>query len=181
MSEAATIERAEALMAQGKTAEAVSAHRSVGGGPGPQSSFAGGSFRRIEIGPPQRRGSGFRPPGDRAVRIEPDQLKGTIIAATLDDLGRARRAVKAVEEAFRLGLDAPQAFALYARASARGQQSSSSGLRPANQRLCARQQAVEVASVSANYVCGCSAATWPPQTAMLDLAFERPARLHPRR
>jgi uncharacterized protein (TIGR02466 family) len=114
MSEAATLDRAEKLMAEGLLDEAVALTEGLVAAPQPTLlalamhsgalKRAGRSLEALEF--------------DRQAiaRFGDSPIAWHNMAATLDDLGRAEEAVEACENAFRRGMDAPQTFAVYARA-----------------------------------------------------------------
>ena len=114
MSEAATIERAEALMAEDRTDEAVALTAGLVAGAAPSHlalAAHSGALKRanrslealvFDLLAIERFGS--------------SPIAWHNYAATLDDLGRGEEAVEACEQAFRLGIDVPQTFAVYARA-----------------------------------------------------------------
>ncbi|HEY3947745.1 putative 2OG-Fe(II) oxygenase [Phenylobacterium sp.] len=114
MSEAAAIERAEALSAEGKTAEAVAITEALVTGPAPSHlalAMHSGALKRDG-----RSLEALEFDRQAVARFGENPVAWHNIAATLDDLGRAEEAVEACENAFRRGMDAPQTFAVYARA-----------------------------------------------------------------
>jgi predicted Zn-dependent protease len=114
MSEAATIDRAEALMARGETAEALALTQSLVSVPTPSHlalAVHAGALKLVG-----RREEALAFDRQAIERFGTSPIAWHNYAATLDDLGRAAEAVAACEQAFRLGMDAPQTFALYARA-----------------------------------------------------------------
>ena len=114
MSEAATIDRAEALMAQGETAEALALTQGLVSVPTPSHlalAVHAGALKLVG-----RREEALAFDQQAIERFGTSPIAWHNYAATLDDLGRAGEAVAACEQAFRLGMDAPQTFALYARA-----------------------------------------------------------------
>jgi uncharacterized protein (TIGR02466 family) len=149
MSDAAEIERAEALMAQGKTDEAVAITQSLVAGAAPSHLALASHSGALKLARRSEEALTF----DRQAieRFGSSPIAWHNYAATLDDLGRAPEAVEAVEQAFRLGLDAPQTFALYARAlrAAGNHQRADYAYR---QSLMRAPAAIEVASEFANYV-----------------------------
>jgi uncharacterized protein (TIGR02466 family) len=149
MSEAVTIEQAEALMAQGKVAEAVLLTESLVGGSAPSHLALASHAGALKLARRSEEALAF----DRQAidRFGSSPIAWHNYAATLDDLGRAEEAVEAAETAFRLGMDAPQTFALYARAL------RAAGNHPRadyayRQSLMRAPAAIEVASEFANYV-----------------------------
>jgi uncharacterized protein (TIGR02466 family) len=149
MSEAATIERAEALMAQGKTDEAVAITEALVAGPAPSHLALASHSGALKLARRLEEALAF---DHQAIeRFGSSPIAWHNYAATLDDLGRAQEAVDAVERAFTLGLDAPQTFALYARAlrAAGNHQRADYAYRQALMRAPA---AIEVASEFANYI-----------------------------
>ncbi|MGZ3377777.1 MAG: putative 2OG-Fe(II) oxygenase [Phenylobacterium sp.] len=114
MSEAATIARAEALMADGFAEQALAVTETLVATAQPSHlalavhsgalKLNGRSLDALEL--------------DRQAieRFGDSPIAWHNLAATLDDLGRAEEAVEACENAFRRGMDAPQTFAVYARA-----------------------------------------------------------------
>ncbi len=114
MNETETLARAEALMAEGKIEEAVALTEGLVAVPEPTHlalamhsgalKLAGRSPEALEF---DRQG---------VARFEQSPIAWHNLAATLDDLGRAEEAVEACENSFRRGMDAPQTFAVYARA-----------------------------------------------------------------
>ena len=114
MSEAATVQRAEALMAEGKVLDAVALTESLATGPAASHLALACHSGALKLAGRREEALAF----DRQAidRFAASPIAWYNYAATLDDLGRADEAVAAVEKAFSLGLDAPQAFFLYARA-----------------------------------------------------------------
>ena len=114
MSESAMVDRAEALMAQGRTDEAVAITTALVATPAPSHlalaahsgalKRTGHSVEALEF--------------DRQAieRFGDSPIAWHNYAATLDDLGRADEAVEACENAFRRGMDAAMTFSVYARA-----------------------------------------------------------------
>jgi uncharacterized protein (TIGR02466 family) len=114
MSEAATIARAEALMAQGATAQALAlTERLVTVAAPSHMALAVHAAALKLVG---RREEALAFDQDAIARFGSSPIAWHNYAATLDDLGRVAEAVKACEQAFTLGLDASQTFALYGRA-----------------------------------------------------------------
>jgi uncharacterized protein (TIGR02466 family) len=114
MSEAAEIERAEALMAQGMTDAAVAITEALVAGPAPSHlALASHSGALKHAG---RREEALAFDLQAIDRFGSSPIAWHNYAATLDDLGRAQEAVLAAEKAFSLGIDTPQTFAVYARA-----------------------------------------------------------------
>jgi len=114
MSEAAEIARAEALMSEGKTAEAVLVTETLVQAPEPTHLALASHSGALKLSGRSLEALEF----DRQAlaRFGTSPIAWYNYAATLDDLGRGREAVEAVEKAFSLGLDAAQAFSLYGRA-----------------------------------------------------------------
>jgi uncharacterized protein (TIGR02466 family) len=114
MSEAATIEQAEALLVQGRADEAVALTETLVNGDAPSHLALASHSGALKLAGRSENALVF---DLRAIeRFGSSPIAWHNYAATLDDLGRAEEAVAAAEQAFRLGLDAPQTFALYARA-----------------------------------------------------------------
>lgn len=114
MNETAAIERAEALSAQGKTAEAVAITEALVAGPAPSHmalAMHSGALKRDG-----RSLEALEFDRQAIARFGDSPIAWHNYAATLDDLGRAEEAVEACENAFRRGMDAAPTFAVYARA-----------------------------------------------------------------
>jgi uncharacterized protein (TIGR02466 family) len=114
MSETATIARAEALMAQGRTTEALALTEGLVSTPAPSHlalAVHAGALKLVG-----RRDDALAFDEQAIARFATSPIAWHNYAATLADLGRAAEAVSACERAFSLGLDTPQTFALYARA-----------------------------------------------------------------
>src|SRR5438045_2586277 len=114
MSEAAEIERAEALMAQGLTDDAVAITQALVAGPAPSHlalASHSGALKRVG-----RSEDALVFDLQAIDRFGSSPIAWHNYAATLDDLGRSQEAVAAAEKAFSLGIDTPQTFAVYARA-----------------------------------------------------------------
>lgn len=114
MSEAATLERAEALMAEGRTAEALALTEALVSGDAPTHLALASHSGALKLSGRVADALVF----DRQAiqRFETSPVAWHNYAATLDDLGRAAEAVEACEQSFRRGMDAAQTFAVYARA-----------------------------------------------------------------
>ena len=114
MSEAATMDRAEALMAEGKIEEAVALTEALVTLPAPSHlalAAHSGALKRAGRSP-----EALAFDQQAVARFSDSPVAWHNLAATLDDLGRGEEAVEACENAFRRGMDAPQTFAVYARA-----------------------------------------------------------------
>ncbi|HEX3366355.1 putative 2OG-Fe(II) oxygenase [Phenylobacterium sp.] len=114
MTEAAEIERAEALMAEGKTDEAVAITESLVAGPAPSHLALACHSGALKLA--HRSDEALEFDRQAIERFASSPIAWHNYAATLDDLGRGDEAVEACENAFRRGMDAPQTFAVYARA-----------------------------------------------------------------
>lgn len=114
MNEAAVIDQAEALMAQGKVDEAVTMTERLVAAPAPSHLALAAHSGALKRANRSREALAF----DRQAidRFGKSPIAWHNLAATLDDLGQADQSVEACEQAFRLGIDAPQTFAVYARA-----------------------------------------------------------------
>jgi uncharacterized protein (TIGR02466 family) len=167
MSEAATIDRAEVLMAQGDIAGAVALTESLVTGPAPSHlalACHSGALKRAD-----RIEEALAFDHQAIERFGSSPIAWHNYAATLDDLGRAAEAVAACEQAFRLGIDTAQTFSVYARAL-RAVGSHERAEYAYKQALMRAPATVAVASEYANYVWmlrGDVAAA----DAVLDLAF----------
>jgi uncharacterized protein (TIGR02466 family) len=110
----AVIRRAEALMAEGRAAEALALTGELVKAPAPSHVALAGhaaalkAAGRLEAALPFNR--------QAAERFSASPIAWHNLAATLGDLGRGPEAVAACEEAFRRGLDAPETWSVYARA-----------------------------------------------------------------
>ncbi|HXA37745.1 MAG TPA: putative 2OG-Fe(II) oxygenase [Phenylobacterium sp.] len=149
MSEAAEIERAEALMAQGMTDAAVAITAALAGGPAPSHlalASHSGALKRVG-----RNEEALAFDLQAIERFGSSPIAWHNYAATLDDLGRAQEAVAAAEKAFSLGIDTPQTFAVYARAlrAAGNHQRADYAYRQALMRAPA---SLDVAAEYANYI-----------------------------
>jgi uncharacterized protein (TIGR02466 family) len=114
MSEKATIEKTEALMAQGRVSEALALTAELVAGPAPSHLALATHAGALKIAGQREEALNF---DLQAIdRFASSPIAWHNYAATLDDLGRSEEAVAACEQAFRLGMDAPQTFAVYARA-----------------------------------------------------------------
>src|ERR1700760_1566711 len=105
MSEADVLARAEALMADGKTEQALALTESLVAVPQPTHLALAMHSGALKL-------SGRSPEAldfDRQAteRFEQSPIAWHNLAATLDDLGRADEAVEACENAFRRGMDSP--------------------------------------------------------------------------
>jgi uncharacterized protein (TIGR02466 family) len=114
MSEAATITRAEALMAGGRLEEAVALTESLVAVPQPSHLALAVHSGALKLAGRSNDALTFDRQGIE--RFGDSPIAWHNYAATLDDLGRAAEAVEACETAFRKGMDAQQTFAVYARA-----------------------------------------------------------------
>jgi uncharacterized protein (TIGR02466 family) len=114
MSEAQTIARAEALVTEGRVQEALALTEGLVAGPAPSHVALATHSGALKLA--GRREEALTFDLQAIDRFGSSPIAWHNYAATLDDLGRATEAVEAVEKAFRLGLDAPQTFAVYARA-----------------------------------------------------------------
>ncbi|MBS0334141.1 MAG: hypothetical protein JSS35_15335 [Proteobacteria bacterium] len=114
MSEAAAIERAEVLMAEGKVAESVAITEALVAVPAPSHLALAVHSGALKRDGRSEEALAF----DRQAieRFGDSPIAWHNYAATLDDLGRAEEAVEACENAFRRGMDAAPTFAVYARA-----------------------------------------------------------------
>jgi uncharacterized protein (TIGR02466 family) len=114
MTEAATIDQAEALMGQGRIAEAVVLTEGLVATAAPSHLALASHSGALKLAGRNLEALEF----DRQAieRFKTSPIAWHNYAATLDDLGRAKEAVEACEQAFRLGIDAHQTFAVYARA-----------------------------------------------------------------
>jgi uncharacterized protein (TIGR02466 family) len=114
MSEAATIARAEALMADGRLDEAVALTEGLVDTPLPSHLALAVHSGALKLAGRNSDALVFDRQG--VERFGDSPVAWHNYAATLDDLGRAAEAVEACETAFRRGMDAQQTFAVYARA-----------------------------------------------------------------
>jgi uncharacterized protein (TIGR02466 family) len=114
MSEAATIAKAEALISQGQTTEAVELTAALVAGEAPSHLALATHSGALKMARRSEEALDF----DRQAleRFGASPIAWHNYAATLDDLGRGAEAVEACEQAFKRGMDAPQTFAVYARA-----------------------------------------------------------------
>jgi len=114
MSEAASVDQVDALIAQGRIAEAVALSEGLVAGPAPGHLALATHAGALKLAGRKEEALAF---DEQAIaRFASSPIAWHNYAATLDDLGRATDAVAACERAFRLGMDAPQTFAVYARA-----------------------------------------------------------------
>lgn len=114
MSEQATIERAEALIAQGQVTQAVALTEGLVSGGAPTHLALAMHAGALKLA--GRREEALTFDLQAIDRFASSPIAWHNYAATLDDLGRAAEAVAACEQAFRLGMDSAQTFAVYARA-----------------------------------------------------------------
>ena len=114
MSEKATIERAEALVAQGRIEDALALTEPLVAGPAPSHLALATHAAGLKL--VGRHEEALSLDEQAIARFATSPIAWHNYAATLDDLGRAEPAVAACEQAFRLGMDAPQTFAIYGRA-----------------------------------------------------------------
>jgi tetratricopeptide (TPR) repeat protein len=149
MSEAAAIARAEALMAEGKTAEALAVTQELVSVAAPSHLALASHSGALKLSGRSEEALAF----DRQAldRFGQSPIAWYNYAATLDDLGRSEEAVAGVEKAFTLGLDAAQAFSLYARAL-RAVGNHARADYAYRQSLLRAPAAVEVAWEFANYI-----------------------------
>ncbi len=114
MSEAATVARAETLMADGHIDQALALTEGMATGPEPTHLALAVHSGALKLASRSPEALEF----DRQAieRFGDSPIAWHNYAATLDDLGRAEEAVEACENAFRRGMDAAQTFAVYARA-----------------------------------------------------------------
>jgi len=114
MNEAETVAQADALIAQGRAADAVAVTESLVAGPAPSHLALATHSGALKLAGRGEEALAF---DEQAIaRFAASPVAWHNYAATLDDLGRAAEAVEACEQAFRRGMDAPQTFAVYARA-----------------------------------------------------------------
>src|SRR5581483_7346532 len=167
VSEAATIERVDALIAQGRSEEAVALTGAMVAAASPSLLALAAHAGALKEAGRHLEALAF---DEQAVaRFAGNGVAWHNYAATLDDLGRAEDAVAACERALSLGLDAPQTYAVLARARAAGGQHN--GAAEAYRQSLARAPGdVRVATEYANHV-------WMTQgdvaaaDAVLDRAF----------
>lgn len=114
MTEAETIARADALIAQGRFTEGLALTETLVGKPQPSHLALATHAGALKLA--GRREDAVAFDQQAITRFASSPIAWHNFAATLDDLGRGREAVEACEQAFRLGMDAPQTFAVYARA-----------------------------------------------------------------
>ncbi len=114
MSEAAIIAQAETLLAQGQSADAVELTQRLVSGVEPTHTALAAHSAALKLDRRIEDALAFDLQATRRFASSP--IAWHNYAATLDDLGRGTEAVEACEQAFRLGLDAAQTFAVYARA-----------------------------------------------------------------
>jgi uncharacterized protein (TIGR02466 family) len=114
MNETAAIDRAEALMAQGKAEEALALTAGLAAGATPSHMALAAHAGALKAAGHREEALAF---DLQAIeRFGSSPIAWHNLAATLGDLGRGREAVKACEKAFSLGLDAPETWNVYARA-----------------------------------------------------------------
>jgi uncharacterized protein (TIGR02466 family) len=114
MSETATLEQAEALMAEGRNAEALALTEALVVGDAPTHLALAAHSGALKLS--GRSADALEFDRQAVERFESSPVAWHNYAATLDDLGRGAEAVEACEQSFRRGMDAPQTFAVYARA-----------------------------------------------------------------
>jgi uncharacterized protein (TIGR02466 family) len=149
MSEAATIAEAEALMARGATAQAVALTEALVAAPAPSHLALAVHAGALKLVGRREEALGF---DLQAIdRFAASPIAWHNYAATLEDLGRAAEAVAACERAFALGMDAPQTFAVYARAL-RGAGNHERAEYAYRQSLLRAPAVTEVVAEYANYV-----------------------------
>ena len=114
MSEAAALQRAEALIAQGQLDAGLAVTEALVRQPQPSHLMLAAHAGALKLAGRREEALAF---DEQAItRFASSPIAWHNYAATLDDLGRAAEAVEACERAFRLGIDTPQTFAVYARA-----------------------------------------------------------------
>jgi uncharacterized protein (TIGR02466 family) len=114
MTEAETLRRAEALVAQGRRDEALALTEALVAAPAPSHMALACRAGVLKLN--GRHQEALRLDEQAISRFASSPVAWHNYAATLDDMGRAEEAAAACEAAFRLGLDAPQTFAIYGRA-----------------------------------------------------------------
>jgi len=114
MSDRATIDRAEALMAEGRAEEALALTEALVTAPAPSHLALAAHAAALKLA--GRHADALALDEQAIARFESSPIAWHNYAATLDDLGRSEEAVAACEQAFRRGIDAPQTFAIYGRA-----------------------------------------------------------------
>ena len=108
------VERAEALLAQGRAAEAVAL--TAGPAASPQASHPALATHASALKALGRRDEALTFNRRATERYEKSPVAWHNLAATLGDLGRGAESRSAAERAMALGLDAPQTWSVYARA-----------------------------------------------------------------
>ncbi len=167
MSEASIIKQAEALISEGKPVEAVKLTEGLVAGPTPTHLALAAHSSALKLARRSEDALVFDREATRRFAASP--IAWHNLAATLDDLGRGGEAVEACEQAFRRGIDAPQTFAVYARAL-RAVGNHDRADYAYRQSLMRDSAAIAVAAEFANYV-------WMRQgdvaaaDSILDLAF----------
>ena len=114
MNEDAIISRADALIGQGRAAEAIALTEPLVARPSP--SLLALAAHAGVLKQAGRHAEALAFDRQAVTSFSGNAIAWHNLAATLDDLGQAEEAVAACERAFRLGIDAPQTFAVYARA-----------------------------------------------------------------
>jgi len=114
MSEAASIQRAEALIAEGRVTEGLALTAPLVALPQPSHLTLATHAGALKLAGRREEALVF---DEQAIaRFATSPIAWHNYAATLEDLGRGAEAVAACERAFRLGIDTPQTFVVYARA-----------------------------------------------------------------
>jgi uncharacterized protein (TIGR02466 family) len=114
VSEAAAVARAEALMAEGRTAEALALTGDLVKAAQPSHVALAAHAAALKAAGELETALPFNRMATERFAASPVAWHN--LAATLGDMGRGREAVAACEEAFRRGLDAPETWSVYARA-----------------------------------------------------------------
>lgn len=114
MSEAAVVDRAERLMAEGRTGEALALTAELVKSAQPSHMALAGHAAALKAAGRLEEALPFNLQATQRFASSP--IAWHNLAATLGDLGRAQEAVAACEQAFRLNLDAPETWSVYARA-----------------------------------------------------------------
>jgi uncharacterized protein (TIGR02466 family) len=110
----AVVRRAEALMAEGRAAEALALTGELVKGASPSHVALAGHAAALKAAGQLEAALPFN--RQAAERFAASPVAWHNLAATLGDLGRGPEAVAACEEAFRRGLDAPETWSVYGRA-----------------------------------------------------------------
>jgi tetratricopeptide (TPR) repeat protein len=118
MSETDTVARAEALMAEGRAAEALALTGQLVAGRDPSHVALAAHASALKAAGQLEEALPFSREAVRRYGASP--ISWHNLAATLGDLGQATEAITACEEAFRRGLDAPETWSVYARAQMAG-------------------------------------------------------------